>query len=126
MICRNIVVRSTLLERIKEAQKGDPVVYKWCEKVQRGELPEFCLGSDGVLRFRNRVVVPSDDGIKRKILEDAHHSKYSIHPVSNKMYRDSKQLHWWDNMKKEIAQFVQTYLVCQQVKAEYQKLSGLL
>ena len=48
VICGNIVIRSTLLERIKEAQKGDPMIYKWSEKVQRGELPEFCLESDGV------------------------------------------------------------------------------
>ena len=55
-----------MLERIKESQKGDPVVYKWSEKVQRGELLEFCLGSDGVLRYRNRVVVSKIDGIKEK------------------------------------------------------------
>ena len=66
MICGNIVVRSTLLECIKEVQKRDLVVYKWSEKVQRGELPEFCLGSDGVLRYRNRVVVSKIDGIKEK------------------------------------------------------------
>ena len=112
MICGNIVVTSTLLERIKEAQKGDPMVYKWSEKVQRGELPEFCLGSDGVLRYRNRVVVPKNDGIKREILEETQHSKYSIHIRSNKMYRDMKQLYWWDNMKREIARFIQTCFVC--------------
>ena len=58
--------------------------------MQREELLEFCLGSDGVLRFRNRVVV--DDRIKRKILEETHHSMYSIHRGSNKMYKNLKQL----------------------------------
>ena len=55
-----------MLKRIKEAQKRDPVVYKRSEKVQRVELLEFCLGSDGVLRFRNQVMVPKDDGIKKR------------------------------------------------------------
>ena len=42
------------------------------------------------------------------------------------MYQDLKSLYWWENMKKEIAQFVQTCFICQQVKAEHQKLSELL
>ena len=42
------------------------------------------------------------------------------------MYQDLKSLYWWESMKKEIARFVQTCLVCQQVKVEHQKPSGLL
>ena len=42
------------------------------------------------------------------------------------MYQDLKELYLWDNMKKEIAQFIQTCLTCQHIKAEHQKLSGLL
>ena len=42
------------------------------------------------------------------------------------MYQDLKKLYWWDGMKKEVAQFVQTCLTCQQIKVEHQKPSGLL
>ncbi|XP_071921800.1 uncharacterized protein [Coffea arabica] len=45
---------------------------------------------------------------------------------SAKMYQDLKSLYWWDNMNAEIAQFVQKCLMCQQVKADHQKPSGLL
>ena len=47
----NIMVKSTLLDRIKEGQKKEPTVQKWLEKVQKGELPDFNLGHDGILRF---------------------------------------------------------------------------
>ncbi|XP_027169505.1 uncharacterized protein LOC113769237 [Coffea eugenioides] len=122
----NIRVMSMFLDKIKEAQIKDPTAQKWVEKVKKGETPDFNLSPEGILRFRNRIVVPNDENLKREILEEAHRSKYTIHPGSNKMYHDLRRLYWWDRMKREIAQYVQTCLVCQQVKAEHQKPSGLL
>ncbi|XP_071926100.1 uncharacterized protein [Coffea arabica] len=43
-----------------------------------------------------------------------------------KMYHDVKELYWWEGLKKDVAEFVQKCLICQQVKAEHQKPSGLL
>ena len=58
-------MKSTLLDRIKESQKKEPTVQKWIEKEKKGELPNFHLGSDGILRFRNQVVIPKDKELKR-------------------------------------------------------------
>ncbi|GJS76013.1 reverse transcriptase domain-containing protein, partial [Tanacetum coccineum] len=58
--------------------------------------------------------------------EDSHKSKYSVHPGSDKMYQDMKQLYWWPNMKADIATYVSKCLTCLRVKAEHQKPSGLL
>ena len=102
------------------------MVQKWVKKVQKGEISDFKFGPEGILNFRDWLVIPKDAVLKRKILKEAHRSKYTIHPESNKMYHELKILYWWDNMKREIAQFVQTCLTCQQVKAEHQKPSGLL
>ncbi|GJV07628.1 putative reverse transcriptase domain-containing protein [Tanacetum coccineum] len=52
--------------------------------------------------------------------------RYSIHPGSDKMYQDMKQLYWWPNMKADIATYVSKCLTCLRVKAEHQKPSGLL
>ena len=87
--------------------------------MEKGEMSDFNLSPDGVLKYRNRVVVPKDEVLKREILEETHRSKYTIHPGSSKMYQDLKRAYWWDNMKKKIAQYVQTCLICQQVKAEH-------
>ena len=72
------------------------------------------------------MVVQKDETLKKEILEETHRSKYTVYSGSNKMYQDLKELYWWDNMNKEIAQYVQTRLTCQQVKIEYQKPSNLL
>nr|GEW32303.1 putative reverse transcriptase domain, ribonuclease H-like domain, aspartic peptidase domain protein [Tanacetum cinerariifolium] len=50
----------------------------------------------------------------------------SIHPGSDKMFRDLKKLYWWPNMKTKIATYVGKCLTCVKVMIEYQKLSGLL
>ena len=42
------------------------------------------------------------------------------------MYQDLKQHFWWDALKRKIAQYVAKCLMCQQVKAEYQRPAGLL
>ncbi|XP_027171567.1 uncharacterized protein LOC113771150 [Coffea eugenioides] len=122
----NLSLKSPLLERIKETQQTDPMIRKNLEKVQKGETQDFKLGPEGVLRSRDRIVVPADDEIRQGILEESHRSKYTIHPGVTKMYHDVKGLYWWEGLKKDVAAFVQKCLICQQVKAEHQKSSGLL
>ncbi|GKA04260.1 reverse transcriptase domain-containing protein, partial [Tanacetum coccineum] len=60
------------------------------------------------------------------VMHESHKSKYSIHPGSDKMYQDLRQLYWWPNMKANIATYVSKCLTCAKVKAEHQKPSGLL
>ncbi|GJS53413.1 putative reverse transcriptase domain-containing protein [Tanacetum coccineum] len=60
------------------------------------------------------------------IMHESHKSKYSIHPSSDKMYKDIKRLYWWPNMKANIATYVSKCLTCAKVKAEHQRPSGLL
>ncbi|GJZ82978.1 putative reverse transcriptase domain-containing protein [Tanacetum coccineum] len=59
-------------------------------------------------------------------MHESHKSKYSVHPGSDKMYQDMKQLYWWPNMKANIATYVSKCLTCLKVKAKHQKPSGLL
>ena len=58
-------------------------------------------------------------------MEEAHSSIYSIHSGSTKMYRDLREMYWWNDMKKGIAKFVAKCPNCQQVKVEHQWPGGL-
>ena len=42
------------------------------------------------------------------------------------MYKDIKRVFFWNDMKKDVAEFVSKCLICQQVKAEQKKTDGLL
>nr|GEY82161.1 putative reverse transcriptase domain-containing protein [Tanacetum cinerariifolium] len=82
--------------------------------------------NDETLCLNNRCWLPCYGDLRALIMHESHKSKYSVHPGSDKMYQDLKQLYWWPNMKADIATYVSKYLTCLRVKAEHQKPSGLL
>ena len=59
-------------------------------------------------------------------MRETHNLAYSIHPGSTKMYQDLKDRYWWYGMKREVAEYVALCDTCQKVKAEHQRLAGLL
>ncbi|RVW40482.1 Transposon Ty3-G Gag-Pol polyprotein [Vitis vinifera] len=122
----NFRVQPDLVGRIKTLQKNDSQLVQVMEEVKRGSKPDFVLSDDEILRFGTRLCVPNDEDLKRELLEEAHCSKFAIHPGGTKMYKDLRQNYWWSGMKRDIAQFVAQYLVCQQVKAEHQRPVGSL
>ncbi|GAU36214.1 hypothetical protein TSUD_363690 [Trifolium subterraneum] len=110
------------LEKIREFQKEDEKLMKRVALVIEGQENDFKVDENGVVKFRGRVCVPE---LKKMIFDEGHKSGLSIHPGLVKMYQDLKKLFWWPRMKKEIAEYVYTCLVCQKSKIEHQKLSGL-
>ncbi|WVZ84741.1 hypothetical protein U9M48_031733, partial [Paspalum notatum var. saurae] len=63
--------------------------------------------------------------LRKKILDEAHASVFTLHPGSNKMYQDLKQKFWWTRMKREIAKYASECDMCQRVKADHLKPAGL-
>jgi hypothetical protein len=86
----------------------------------------FREDAEGTLWFKKRLVVPNEEALNEKILDEAHTSRYSIHPGSTKMYHDLRQQLWWTRMKREAAHYVSEYDTCGKVKAGYMKHGGLL
>ncbi|GJY17801.1 hypothetical protein Tco_0389292 [Tanacetum coccineum] len=82
--------------------------------------------SDGTLYYLDRIWVPLKGDVRTLIMDEAHKSKYSVHPGADKMYYDLRDRYWWSGMKKDIAGYVSKCLTCLKVKAEHQRPSGLL
>jgi hypothetical protein len=59
-------------------------------RMQEGDPKVTCFREDaeGTLWFNKRLVVPKKEALKKKILDEAHMLRYSIHPASTKMYHD--------------------------------------
>jgi hypothetical protein len=68
----------------------------------------------------------SKDELSKKIFDEAHTSKYSIHPGSTKIYQDLKTQFWWTCMKHETARYVAECDTCRRVKANHMRPTGLL
>ena len=119
-------VQSTLLGKIREAQKDDKEIAEIKKKMSEGKSKGFREDEHDTLWFEDRVYVHNNAEIMKLILQEAHDSAYSIHPRNTKMYLDLKERFWWTGMKKDIAEYVAVCDVCQRVKAEHQKPAGLL
>ncbi|GKE66588.1 putative reverse transcriptase domain-containing protein, partial [Tanacetum coccineum] len=70
--------------------------------------------------------VPVYGNLRTLIMNEAHATRYSVHPGVDKMYYDLRGLYWWPGMKKDIAMYVSKWLTSSKVKAEHQKPSALL
>ncbi|GJS18071.1 putative reverse transcriptase domain-containing protein, partial [Tanacetum coccineum] len=121
-----MTLQPKLLTQILEAQtkaiKEENIKAKNLRRMDKS----FEIHPDGTHCIKNRSWLPLFGGLRDLIMHESHKSKYSIHPGSNKMYQDLKELYWWPNMKAIIAEYVGKCLTCSRVKAECQKPSGLL
>ncbi|GJU18530.1 putative reverse transcriptase domain-containing protein [Tanacetum coccineum] len=119
----NMILQSSIKDRIMAAQKEavDEFVV-----LQKGLDEMIEQRSDGTLYYLDRIWVPLKGEMRTLIMDEAHKSKYSLHPGSNKMYYDLRDRYWWPRMKKDIAEYVSKCLTCLKAKAEHQRPSGLL
>nr|GEY96974.1 putative reverse transcriptase domain-containing protein [Tanacetum cinerariifolium] len=114
-------------EKIRNAQY-EALEKKNVEAENLGRLikPIFEIHPDGTRYHDKRIWLLKFGGLRDLIMHESYKFKYSIHPGSDKMYQDLKQLYWWPNMKADIATYVSKCLTCAKVKAEHKRPSGLL
>ncbi|GKA78410.1 putative reverse transcriptase domain-containing protein [Tanacetum coccineum] len=61
-------------------------------------IPHLEDDSRGVKNRQGRIYIPFRSHVKDLLLEEAHKSKYSIHPGATKMYLDMKKIYWWPEL----------------------------
>ncbi|GJW99123.1 reverse transcriptase domain-containing protein [Tanacetum coccineum] len=115
-------VRGMILAAQSEAFKQENVLAERLHGLdQQMERKE-----DESLYFMDRIWVPLVGGVRTIIMDEAHKTRYSVHPGADKMYHDLRDMYWWPGMKRDIATYVSKCLTCSKVKAEHQRPSGLL
>jgi hypothetical protein len=95
----NITLIPTIKKDIIAAQRTDVRMDRLRQRMELGEAQCFRQDADGVLWFKDCLMVPKDLKLCHKIMDEAHCSRYSIHPGTNKMYQDLKKNFWWTRMK---------------------------
>ncbi|GJT33355.1 putative reverse transcriptase domain-containing protein [Tanacetum coccineum] len=121
-----------ILEAQTEARKPENLVAEDVGGMLKERNPDYPKQerleprADEMLCLRNRSWMSCYGDLRTLIMHESHKSKYSVHPGSNKMYQDMKQLYWWPNMKDDISTYVSKCLTCLKVKVKHQKASGLL
>jgi len=122
----SMTVHISLKDRVIQAQVEAIKEVNVSKESLHGADAQMERKEDGGLYFVERLWVPLLGGIRELIMDEAHRSRYSVHPGADKMYQDLRDLFWWPGMKKDIAEYVRKCLTCLRVKAEHRKPSGLL
>jgi hypothetical protein len=89
------------------------------QRLELGEAQCFWQDDNGVLWFKDHLVVLKDLELRRKIMDEAHCSRYSLHFGTNNMYQDFKNFFWWTRMKNEIVKYVLECDTCRRVRADH-------
>jgi hypothetical protein len=117
---------STIKEEVITTKRMDVGMGHIRRRLRLGEVKCFHEDTDGVLCFNNCLVDPKEFELYRKIMNEAHCLRYSIHPGTNKMYQDLKKNFWWTRMKWELARYVAKCDTCHRVKADHLRTTGNL
>ena len=96
---------SSLGSEEKKKQDQDPISLDLKANFNKRIILDFEQGEDGVLKYQGRLCVPRVDVLQGRIMKKAHSSRYSVHLHSTKMYRDLREVYWWEGMNKDIAKF---------------------
>jgi hypothetical protein len=93
----NITLTLLLREEIIAARKNDEGMSHISRRMQEGDPKVNCFhkNAEGTLCFKDLLVVPKKKALKKKILDEAHTPRYSIHPDSTKMYHNLSEQFWW-------------------------------
>ncbi|GKD41193.1 putative reverse transcriptase domain-containing protein [Tanacetum coccineum] len=74
-------------------------------------------------RVKRMILAGQLGGVRTIIMDEAHKTRYSVHPGADKMYYDLRDMYWWPGLKRDIATYVSKCLTCSKVKAEHQRPS---
>jgi hypothetical protein len=88
----NVTLTPMLRGEIIAAQSSDEGVAHIKKRLTEGDTKVNCFRMDeeGTHWFKDHFVVLKNHELRRKIFDEAHTSKYSIHLGSTKMYHDLK------------------------------------
>nr|GEZ54350.1 putative reverse transcriptase domain-containing protein [Tanacetum cinerariifolium] len=102
----SITIHSGLKTKILEAHDKASKDLKASAEWLRGLETHFERRDGGGIYFFDRIWIPSVGGVRKLIMDEAHTSRYSIHPGADKMYYNLRDLYWWPGMKRDIAEYV--------------------
>ena len=95
------------------------------EEIQKGKSSDFKVNENVVHWFQDQLCVLDVENIRKLILEEAYDFAYLVHLRTTKMYQYLKHIYWWNDMKKDMENFMSKCLVCKQVKAKHSRLANL-
>ncbi|GJX28963.1 putative reverse transcriptase domain-containing protein [Tanacetum coccineum] len=99
----NMTFQSSIKDRILAAQEE---ASDESAGLQKGLDEMIEHRSDKALYYLDRIWVHLKGDVRTLIIDEAHKSKYSVHPRADKMYYDLRVTYWWPGMKIDIDVYI--------------------
>lgn len=88
--------------------------------------PDFSLTSEGLLTFKDKVIIPDCDNLRLDIVKDRHNSLIAGHPGRKKTIDLVTCSFYWPGMRKFIQSYVDTCETCKRTKSTHHRAYGNL
>ena len=93
-LLHSVHVRSDLEARIRVAQGASFAEGNLYNEINCGAENHLEVKPNEIYHYVNRVWIPDRDGLRQLLMDEAHKSRYSIHPGADKMYWDMSYTYW--------------------------------
>ena len=90
------------------------------------EQPDWSWTLSGLLRHKERIFVPNNEGVRLAIYETRHDAPTAGHPGKNKTTELIKRNFWWKGIDADIEDYVRSCTKCQRNKSRRHQPYGLL
>jgi hypothetical protein len=121
------IIITTWYGKISKFYENDPQLRDIMAKklLYANSWPEFTL-VDGVLKYKNMVVIGSNEELKKRLVDATHDSCVEGHTCIQNSYKRLKSYFYWPSIKQMVKQVVEEYDTCKRAKLERVAYPGLL
>ena len=106
---------------MRDGEKEDSVV-KAVEELRKGKTRSVRSAEwrevQGLLQFREKIYVPPDAELRRRIVSQHHDTKIAGHAGRWKTLELVSRNYWWPQMSRYVGQYTKTCDICLRMKAQ--------
>lgn len=114
-----------LVDRVLQLNRESASLDSYRERARSGH-GDWELSSDGKFLFQGRLVVPDEDDLRARLLDDVHRQVLTAHPGKDKTKRLLKRQYYWPSWNKDVDRYVDNCMVCKRTKTRKDLPPGLL
>lgn len=95
-------------------------------RVAASEGHEHLILEDGLLLYRNRLVVPDVDNLRTRLIQEAHCQVSTAHPGRSKTIKLLTDRYFWKGLPATVQRFIRNCHACRRASVPRDKTPGLL
>lgn len=113
-----------VVDRVIEANRTSLLLDKDRDKARQGDT-NWVLDNDKLL-FQGRLVVPNEDDLLARLLDEVHRQPSTAHPGRTKTKKLVRDRYYWPTWSRDVDRYIDNCLVCKRTNTWRDRAPGLL